>query len=122
MKYIAFLLFLALTPGLVFAQENAADEASSILNQLVENKFVVGGSAGIMIGGDIVWQHASGYANLEEKELFQVTTINRTASIAKPMTAVAVLQLVERGLIDLDASIQTYIPEFPLKNSEKEMK
>ena len=31
------------------------------------------------------------------------------------MTAVAVLQLVERGAIDLDAPIQKYVPSFPEK-------
>ena len=32
-----------------------------------------------------------------------------------PMTAVAVLQLVEKGKIDLDAEVQTYVPYFPKK-------
>jgi len=34
-------------------------------------------------------------------------------SIAKPMTALAVMQLVEQGLLDLDTPIQTYIPDYP---------
>ena len=38
----------------------------------------------------------------------------RIASISKPLTAVALLQLYEKGLVDLDAPIQTYVP-FPKK-------
>jgi CubicO group peptidase (beta-lactamase class C family) len=37
----------------------------------------------------------------------------RTASIGKPMTATAVMQLWQEGKLDLDAPIQAYCPEFP---------
>ncbi|HON18914.1 MAG TPA: serine hydrolase domain-containing protein [Salinivirgaceae bacterium] len=38
------------------------------------------------------------------------------ASVSKQFTAVAILQLYERGLINLDDTIQKFIPEFPYKN------
>ena len=41
--------------------------------------------------------------------------INRLASISKSMTAVAIMQLAERGKLDLDATLQTYVPEYPKK-------
>jgi serine beta-lactamase-like protein LACTB, mitochondrial len=39
--------------------------------------------------------------------------VYRIASVSKPITAVAVMQLVKKGKIDLDAPIQKYVPEFP---------
>jgi len=36
----------------------------------------------------------------------------RLASVSKPLTAIAVMQLVERGLLDLDAPVQVYLPWF----------
>ena len=39
----------------------------------------------------------------------------RVGSVAKPMTAVAVAQLVDAGRLDVDAPIQTYAPDFPTK-------
>jgi CubicO group peptidase (beta-lactamase class C family) len=39
----------------------------------------------------------------------------RWASIAKPLTAVAALQLVERGELDLDRDVRELVPEFPSK-------
>ena len=44
------------------------------------------------------------------------TTQFRWASISKPVTAIAALQLVEKGLLDLDADVRTYVPEFPEKD------
>jgi CubicO group peptidase (beta-lactamase class C family) len=37
--------------------------------------------------------------------------------VSKPITAVAVMQLVERGALELDAPIQRYVPEYPEKPS-----
>jgi CubicO group peptidase (beta-lactamase class C family) len=51
----------------------------------------------------LVWTGAFG-EGITEDTLFNV------GSIAKPVTAVAVLQLVERGLVDLDADISEYLP------------
>ncbi len=42
----------------------------------------------------------------------------RIGSLSKAMTAVAVLQLVEAGLIDLDAPIQTYLTGFTTQNAD----
>jgi len=58
----------------------------------------------------IVWSQAFG----------QNTSINHVymnASIQKMFTAVAILQLVERGLVDLDADIQEYVP-FTVRHPE----
>ncbi len=52
---------------------------------------------------EIVWSRAFG----------QNTSVNHVymnASVQKMFTAVAVLQLVERGLVDLDADVQEYVP------------
>lgn len=42
----------------------------------------------------------------------------RIGSLSKTMTAVAVLQLVEAGLVNLDAPIQTYLTDFTTQNAE----
>jgi len=58
------------------------------------------------------WTQGFGYADsvnglpVDEHTLFQI------GSVSKPFTAVAVMQLVEQGLIDLDAPLVNYIPEF----------
>ena len=41
--------------------------------------------------------------------------VHHIASISKPITAVAVMQLVESGKIDLDADIHSYLPAYPKK-------
>ena len=59
-------------------------------------------------------QYAKGFgsANLEMQTAFTPDTHCHIGSTAKAFTAVAVMQLLERGLIDLDAPITTYLPDF----------
>lgn len=94
------------------AQDSKA-EASELIQQLVTEYNVVGTAAGYSIDGETTWQAAAGYADKETRQKFEVGTLTRLASIAKPMTAIAVMQLVEQGLIELDVPIQTYIPDYP---------
>jgi CubicO group peptidase (beta-lactamase class C family) len=65
--------------------------------------------------GSTQWVRGYGYADLENKVPATAISAYRYASVQKPMTAVAVLQLVERGKIDLDADIRQYVPYFPSK-------
>ena len=61
----------------------------------------------------LLYSKGFGFADLEHRVPATAQTAFRTASMAKPMTATAVMQLVEQGKIDLDAPIQKYCPAFP---------
>jgi len=76
---------------------------------------VPGVSMAIAINGKIQWTGGFGMADLENFVPMTADTRVRLASISKPMTAVAIMQLVEHGKIDLDAPIRKYLPEFPEK-------
>jgi CubicO group peptidase (beta-lactamase class C family) len=54
-------------------------------------------------------------ADLENAVPVTAHTLFRLASVSKPITAVAAMQLWERGKLDLDAPIQRYCPSFPEK-------
>lgn len=62
---------------------------------------------------DHTWVKGFGYADLENKVPAAEESAYRLASITKSMTGEAVVQLAERGKIDLDAEIQTYVPDYP---------
>lgn len=72
-------------------------------------------SIAVAQGGE-TWERAFGFADLENATPARPDSSYRLASVAKPMTAVAVLQLAEKGKLDLDAEIQTYVRSFPRKS------
>ncbi|HJR07824.1 MAG TPA: serine hydrolase [Pyrinomonadaceae bacterium] len=71
---------------------------------------------GMTIGffkGDYTWVKGFGYADLENKTPAHADSAYRLASITKSMTGTAIVQLAERGKLDLDGEIQTYVPYYP---------
>jgi len=81
-------------------------------------KKVTGASVAIAKDGRIDFAQGFGYADLENDVPYQSETVNRLASVSKTITAVAVMQLVEAGKIDLDTDIRTYVPELPDKGEK----
>jgi len=65
----------------------------------------------------ILFQKGYGYADYEgHKRVLPDETIFRTASVSKLVTATAVMQLVERGKINLDADVNSYLKRFQIVN------
>ena len=73
---------------------------------------------GLTIGfikDDFVWVKGYGFADLENRVPAKAESAYRLASVSKSMTALAIMQLVEKKKIDLDAEVQTYVSYFPKK-------
>jgi CubicO group peptidase (beta-lactamase class C family) len=68
-----------------------------------------------MLDGQLVWSEGFGYAYLEKKTPACPSTQYRIGPVSQVLTAAAVGQLFENGRLDLDAPIQTYLPDFPEK-------
>lgn len=70
-------------------------------------------SAAVLHGDEIVYSYAYGEANPITEVPADSLTIYRFGSMTKPVTATALMQLVEQGKVDLDAWPGNYVPEFP---------
>ncbi len=77
---------------------------------------IPGLSLAIVTENQLRWQKGYGKADLENPVPATASTVYRIASVTKPITAVAAMQLVEKGKLDFDAPIQKYAPGFPTKN------
>ncbi|MEM8583629.1 MAG: serine hydrolase domain-containing protein [Bacteroidota bacterium] len=97
----------------VYAQSDShAPALQQLADQAILDEKYVGLSIGYQIAGEEAVIAAAGMRNRETGLPYEANTENRTASISKTMTAVAVLQLYEKGLLDLDAPLSTYLPDF----------
>lgn len=87
-----------------------------IAEEMAKNS-VPGLAVAIAKDGRIVYAKGFGYADVENKVPFTAQTVSRIGSISKTFTALAAMQLVEGGKINLDAEVQTYVPTFPKKTA-----
>lgn len=102
-------------PDFTYPQNQKIKLFDEYLTKYIENKNVPSISAGILKNNEILWLNVKGYSDLEDGDPAGINSLYRIASITKPVTAVAVMQLWEKGLIDLDKDVRFYIPEFPEK-------
>jgi CubicO group peptidase (beta-lactamase class C family)/Flp pilus assembly protein TadD len=87
-------------------------------DDFVANQMKLDKTPGLTIGfikDDSIWVKGYGFADLENRVPAKPESAYRLASVTKSMTAVAIMQLVEKKKIDLDAEVQTYVPYFPKK-------
>ncbi|WP_081894575.1 serine hydrolase domain-containing protein [Ruegeria halocynthiae] len=82
------------------------------MHRYVDERKYPGSSLLLMHKGSEVFFHACGSRSVERNLPFQRDTITRIYSMTKPVTSVALMMLVERGLVHLDAPLSEYIPEF----------
>ncbi len=79
----------------------------------------VGASFAVFIDDIFVVDIWGGYANPEKTKLWNKDSIVKVYSTNKIINAICALILVDRGLLDLDAPVVKYWPEFAQSNKEK---
>ncbi len=121
-RFFHHLILLALICGCGFAAQEvelhpyaeAIQKYKEFLNLYMILDKVPGISIGFLKDG-VVWVEGFGYSDLENMVPAKPESAYRLASITKTITAMAILQLAEKGKIDLNAEVQTYVPYFPKK-------
>lgn len=113
---VAFLcIFLAAAPAQQSSDTGLPARVDPIVRTAMAEQKLPAVSVAIATHGKRDYERAFGMADLENSVAATTQTLFRTGSIAKPITAVAAMQLVERGKLDLDAPVQTYCPALPKK-------
>lgn len=69
----------------------------------------------IIKNNSLVWSKGYGYADIKNKKEVTTKTVYMLASISKTFTATAIMQLWEKGLINLDDDVNKYLP-FNVRN------
>jgi CubicO group peptidase (beta-lactamase class C family) len=72
----------------------------------------------VLIGqkDSVFYSNPYGYANYQKRDSLSLNSTFQLASVSKQFTAVAILQLFERGKLNLTDSVSKYYPQFPFKN------
>jgi len=83
-----------------------------VLDDAVKSNSVAGGTVAILMGDNEVYRQHFGYANIEKNIKPDDNTIFRMFSMTKPVTAVATMILIERGLLDYNDNVSKYLDGF----------
>jgi len=87
----------------------------ALITKAMDHAHAPGATFAIGLGDRIVWTDGFGWSDVENHVRATPATVYRTASIGKPMTATAAMELWEQGKLEIDAPIQKYCTRFPEK-------
>ena len=107
---LVLVLFFLATAG-VKAQEIPI-RLDSLFTDLVKNN-EFNGNVLVSANGKIMYQHSFGFADAEHQLLNSEQTAFNLASVSKVFTAVAILQLKQKGKLSIDDPYVKYFPDFP---------
>ena len=95
------------------ADNKWSKKAQQSMVNLAEEMQSVSISGAMTVNGELVWAGTVGLAKVELGQAANVKTQYRVGSVSKPITAVALMRMVEEGMIELDLPIHNYLPDYP---------
>ena len=108
---IAALATAGIAPLLAGTSTDSNNQIDQVLREAVKEGKLPGIAAMVAVGDQVVYQGASGNRDTVKNISMTLDSIFRIASMTKPITAVAVMQLVESGRVKMDEPAATYLPE-----------
>jgi len=100
-----------------FSGEDAIKTREELDKILTRARESCGGASitlGVLVGNEIVYANAFGVTNIDNPKPVTTRSLYHMASVSKPFVATAIMQLVEKGKIDLDQKLIYYLPYFKL--------
>ena len=86
-------------------QDEKLASFDELMREFLEQHHIPGAALAVTDQGRLVLARGYGYADIARHDQVQPTSLFRIASISKPLTAVAILQLIERGQLKLDDKV-----------------
>jgi CubicO group peptidase (beta-lactamase class C family) len=109
-----FMIILFLVNACFLLAQNLPSELDILFKRVTTDpELHFNGSVLVADKGKIIYQNEMGYANISIQQKTSLQTRYQLASLSKVFTATAIMQLVEKGSIQLDDPLIKYMPTFP---------
>lgn len=106
------LLMLAAVPAFPGRAEDKAKGVSAELQPFVDKGSLAGAVVLVADKDGVLTLEAVGYSDVSAKKAMTTDSIFWIASMTKPITAVALMMLVDEGKVKIDDAVSKYLPEF----------
>ena len=98
--------------GSINGDSTVKESADKIVDKYLDSRQFLGFSVGLYKHNCGTYIAGAGFSSKRDQTRATGAMLSRIASITKPMTAIAIMQLYEQGLIDLDAPVTNYVANF----------
>lgn len=94
------------------------DDVTRYIDDVIASQAATAVSVAVIRDGEVIWENAAGQANPFKGRAATTASVYHVWSVTKISTALAVLDLVEDGLLDLDATVADLLPWFEVEQFE----
>jgi CubicO group peptidase (beta-lactamase class C family) len=117
MKFRQFKILIALSvvSALNVHAQSDNPKLDKFLTKKMKKSGRIGMQAAYISGGELTWVGSYGIKTFQTEDKVNDSTLFMTASISKPVTALALMKLYDQGKLALDEDINTYLP-FDVRN------
>lgn len=119
LSLLGILLIISCTEKPNSVKESAEDklikDSLTLEIKTLNNDFFNGLGVAIVDSSGVLYEEGIGYANVKSNKPYTINTIQPIASVSKTFIGIALLKAQEEGLLNLDDSINKYLP-FKVKN------
>ena len=109
-----FLLFLSCTSCLQ-SQTEDRDFIEKEIRRTMRKQHLPAMAVTVVSGQDILYQEAKGLIHMEKQIPATTRSVFKLWSMAKAFTAIEIFREIEEGLVDPDAPLSTYLPDFSIQ-------
>jgi CubicO group peptidase (beta-lactamase class C family) len=110
---LAGLIFMSMLNGLHAQSEDP--KLDQYFSKKMQKAGLIGLQAASIGNGELVWQGSFGLKEIHTSDAVNDSTLFQIASCSKPVTSLGIMLLYDRGMLDLDADVNTYLP-FEIRN------
>lgn len=96
---------------------NTVERIDGFVSEQMQRHALPGLALALVEGDQVIFMKGYGKADQSGRPITPQTPFI-LASVSKPLTATAIMQLVEAGKVELDAPVQRYLPEFQLADPD----
>ena len=113
LRAVALSIVLLLPAAVLAAQSYSYEGLLDYMEQIRNDNDLPGLSVAVAVEGEIVFSEGVGVAELDNRTRATGRTVHNVGSVSKVLAVVGLMQLVEQGKVDLDATLQTHMPWYP---------
>ncbi len=104
--------FPRVSPAAVGMSSESLRAVDQVVQSAIDSQWIAGAVSLVAKDGQIAYENAWGMRDIASGDSLAIDDLFRMASMTKPITSLAILQLFEQGKLDFQDPVSKYIPEF----------
>jgi len=103
-------------PASITSVDDVITDMENYVPEMMRNWDIPGVSIALVYDSEVLWSEGFGYRDIASESAMTKDTVFQVASLSKPVTGTAFLQLYDQEIVDLDTPVNNYMTALQIHN------